>query len=362
MKRIKFLGMITLLVLSLAVALTGCGQSSSKSIDTNLSHKELVAKAKKEGKVVSVGMPDSWANWVGTWKDIKTNYGISHTDTDMSSAEEIAKFKSDGTHGTADIGDVGVSFGPVAVKENLVLPYKTQYWNSIPSWAKDQDGKYVGEYYGTIAFLTDKKNVKNAPQSWADLLSGKYKVDVFDPTKATESQFGVLAASLANGGSVSNIKPGLTYFKKLAQEGRLSTNKIDISSLEKGEVDVAVLWDFNALGYRDQVDRNRFDVTIPKEASASSCYVSVINKNAPHPYSAMLARDYILSDKGQINLAKGYARPIRSDVKLPADVQSKLLPASEYKTTTHITDYKEWDKTAAALPQSWQQEVMTYAK
>ncbi|MFX3617677.1 MAG: ABC transporter substrate-binding protein [Sporolactobacillus sp.] len=363
MKKTKYLGIITLLILSFTVALSACSQSSGNaSVSTHLTHSQLVAKAKKEGKVVSVGMPDSWANWVETWKDIKGKYGINHSDTDMTSAEEVAKFKSDGKNGTADIGDVGVSFGPVAAQKNLLLPYKTQYWNKIPAWAKDKDGKWVGEYYGTISFLTDKKNVKNPPKSWADLLKGNYKVDIFDPTQAAESQFGILAASLANGGSVSNITPGLNLFKKLAQEGRLSTNKIDISALEKGEVDVAILWDFNSLGYRDQVSKSRFDVTIPKEASVSSCYVSVINKNALHPYAGMLARDYILSDKGQINLAKGYARPIRSDVKLPASVQQKLLPASEYKSTVHLTNYKQWDKTAVALPQKWQQGVMAHEK
>ena len=57
-----------------------------------------------------------------------------------------------------------------------------------------------------------------------------------------------------------------------------------------------------------------------------SGYANVINKNAKDPYSAMLAREYILSDEGQANLARGYARPIREDVKLPEDAKDKLLP------------------------------------
>ncbi len=36
-------------------------------------------------------MPDTWANWVGTWNDLEKEYGLSHVDTDMSSAEELAK-------------------------------------------------------------------------------------------------------------------------------------------------------------------------------------------------------------------------------------------------------------------------------
>ncbi len=35
-------------------------------------------------------MPDTWANWKDTWADLKNLYGIEHSDTDMSSAQEIA--------------------------------------------------------------------------------------------------------------------------------------------------------------------------------------------------------------------------------------------------------------------------------
>jgi putative spermidine/putrescine transport system substrate-binding protein len=76
----------------------------------------------------------------------------------------------------------------------------------------------------------------------------------------------------------------------------------------------------------------------------------------------MLTREYILSDKGQINLARGYARPIRSDVKLPEDVKSKLLPDDMYKNVHHIKDFKAWEETTKKLPQLWQQQVLIYVK
>ena len=36
---------------------------------------EAIAKAKEEGDVESVGMPDSWANWGLTWQDLNDKYG-----------------------------------------------------------------------------------------------------------------------------------------------------------------------------------------------------------------------------------------------------------------------------------------------
>jgi putative spermidine/putrescine transport system substrate-binding protein len=75
----------------------------------------------------------------------------------------------------------------------------------------------------------------------------------------------------------------------------------------------------------------------------------------------MLTRDFILSDEGQINLAKGYARPIR-DVELPEEVAAKMVPKEQYKNAKPVGDYKVWEETAAQLPQKWQEEVLVHVK
>jgi len=135
-----------------------------------------------------------------------------------------------------------------------------------------------------------------------------------------------------------------------------------VANLEKGEIEVGIVWDFNGLNYRDQIDKNNFDVTIPSDGSVISGYAEIINKYAPHPYAAMLTREYILSDEGQINLAKGYARPIRSNVNIPDDIKAKLLPDSEYTNAKPIKDYKAWENTEKQLPQLWQEKVQIYMK
>ncbi len=154
----------------LVMLLAACGGANDKNEGNNagaeeLSLTDIEAKAKEEGSVVSVGMPDSWANWKDTWADVQTKYGLTHTDTDMSSAEEIAKFEAEKDKPTADIGDVGIAFGPVAIDKGVTLPYKTSYWDEVPSWAKDSDGHWVIGYQGTISFLTNTKLVANPPKS-----------------------------------------------------------------------------------------------------------------------------------------------------------------------------------------------------
>ena len=144
-------GLIGALAISMLAA---CSDSSSSANEVNkdLSLEEITEKGKEEGAVNSVGMPDTWANWVETWEELGTEYSIKHKDTDMSSAEELAKFEAEKDDATADIGDVGIAFGPIAQDKGLTLPYKTSYWDEIPDWAKDEEGHWIVGYTGTISF------------------------------------------------------------------------------------------------------------------------------------------------------------------------------------------------------------------
>lgn len=320
----------------------------------------LISAAQKEGTVYSLGMPDSWANWKETWQDLHQLYNIKHQDTDMSSAQEIAKFAAEKNNATADIGDIGQAFVRVAVEKGITQPYKPSTWNSIPDWAKDNEGHWVVAYTGTIAFLTNKKLVKNPPTSWEDLLHGKYKITVGDVGIAAQANNAVLAAAYAMGGDESNLQPALDFFTKLAKQQRLLFADPSLANIEKGEIEVAIMWDFNALNYRDKINTTSFTVSIPEEGSVISGYSTIINKYAKHPNAAKLAREFIFSDKGQINLAKGYARPVRPDVILPDDVQKKLLPAEDYKNARPVRDFSSWEISSRKLPLQWQENVLIH--
>lgn len=323
--------------------------------------KALEDAARKEGMVNSVGMPDAWANWKDTWQDLASKYGLKHSDTDMSSAQEIAKFEAEKDNASADIGDVGAAFGPIAIAKGVSQPYKPSTWDQVPEWAKDKDGHWALAYTGTIAFIINKDLVKESerPKTWHDLERGTYKVAIGDVGTAAQAANGVLAAAIAYKGDESNVAPGLQLFTKLAQQKRLSLANPTIQTLEKGEVEVGVVWDFNGLSYRDQIDPKRFEVLIPSDGSITSGYTTIINKYAKHPNAAKLTREYIFSDAGQINLAKGHARPIRAEhLELPEDVQAKLLPNEQYAPAQPIKNAEVWEATSKKLPQMWQEQVI----
>ena len=118
--------------------------------------------------------------------------------------------------------DIGLGLAPQAVTDGLLQPYKVATWDTIPEAAKDADGNWYGDYYGVLAFETNTAVVKNVPKDWADLLKPEYKGQVAlsgDPTQSNQAISGVWAASLASGGSIDDVQPGLDFFKQLNDAG-----------------------------------------------------------------------------------------------------------------------------------------------
>ena len=71
-----------------------------------------------------------------------------------------------------------------------------------------------------MAIGYERSLVTVAPTSFKSLLTGPYKNQVAidgDPTQTGSALAAVYAAALANGGSLANITPGVSYFKRLKQ-------------------------------------------------------------------------------------------------------------------------------------------------
>ena len=321
--------------------------------------KDLERAARAEGRLGSVGMPDDWANWRGTWADLKRLYGIEHVDSDMSSAEEIAKIEAERANASVDIGDVGFEFGAIAKARGITRAYKPSTWAQVPDWAKDADGHWALAYTGTIAFAVNRRRVQAVPRSWKELFAGNARVLVGEVGRAAQSNAGVLSAAVALGGDETRLAPALAAFAPLAKQHRLVMTNPAPALMERAEADVFVMWDFNALSYRDKIpNAGDYEILIPSDGSNTSGYTTILNKNAPHPNAAMLAREYIFSDAGQIQLARGNARPIRADsLALPDDVRRKLVDGTQYKSARAVRP-AIWTEEVKRLPRAWQRDVM----
>lgn len=360
-----------LTALVLAAAITGCagrpqgaGQGTAQAgevrVATAADLKVLEENARKEGAVVSYALPDDWANWGESWKLFTQKYGLTHKDTDMSSAEEIQKFKAERNNPQADVGDIGIQFASTAVREGVTLPYKNSRWHEIPDWAKHPDGHWVAWYTGTISIMANKNLVQNVPRTFADLLKPEYKGQIAfgDPRQAANANWAVFAAAFALGGDEKNVEPGLDFFARLHKSGNLIPVAPTAANIEKGEAPIVINWDFLNLYQRDRLkDKIPLEVVIPADGTVVGAYVNIINRWAPHPNAAKLWQEWVLSDQGQILLAKGYARPIRN-VKLPPEVAAKLLPPEAYKSARVIRDWDAFEASAKKVAAEWGPRVL----
>jgi len=321
--------------------------------------KDLERLARAEGRLASVGMPDDWANWRGIWADLQRLYGVAHVDSDMSSAEEIAKIEAEHANASVDIGDVGFEFGAIAKARGVTHAYKPGTWAQVPDWAKDPEGHWALAYTGTIAFAVNTQRMKTVPRSWKALFDSNARVLIGEVGRAAQANAGVLSAAIALGGDETHLAPALAAFAPLARQHRLVMTNASPALMERAEADVFILWDFNALSYRDKIPNAAdYEILIPSDGSVTSGYTTILNKNAPHPNASMLAREYIFSDAGQTQLARGNARPIRADsLALPDDVRKKLIDGRQYAKARAVRP-AIWTDEVKKLPRAWQHDVM----
>jgi putative spermidine/putrescine transport system substrate-binding protein len=375
---LKRAGALGISASALTTFLEACGSSSSTTgsatANVNMSGpidmQTLATNAKKEGGLQAVGIPPEWADYA----DILSNFASKYVpvdykaDAEYSSAQEVQTFKQSVHHPYGDIGDVGFTWGPIVIQQGLVTPYKHANWADIPDDLKDVNGNWCAEYWGAQSLVINTDIVKNPPTSFKDLLTNNYKNMVGidgDPRQATDALYAVYAAALAHSGSVDSIQPGIDFFAQLKKNGNFTPARSNEANLVKGEVGIAVMWDYLGLGFRDKYASSHpnFKVVIPSDGSLAGPYISIINKTAPHPFAARLWNEYIFSDEGQLFYLKGYAHPARYQKlaaagKIPADLAAKLPPASSYANVKFVSDISKLAAATSTLTQNWQAQVL----
>ena len=317
---------------------------------------EIIAKAQEEGHVESVGMPDTWANWGDSWALLTAKYGIAHDDEDMSSAEELTMFANDATR---DIGDVGLAFTQQAIDNGLVQGYKTTNWDSVPEWAKAEDGLWMIAYTGATSFIFNKDLCKEEmPTSWEDVRKGTYKLTIGDVVGGATGQGVVVATAYAFGGDMHNLQPAFDFWTEMAKAGRIDKGDILLARIQAGEVECGVTWSYNSPGYRDKTPQYNISVGIPTDGAILVGYASVISANSDTPFAAALAREVIFSDEGQINLAKAGAVPTRTNVEIPAEIVAATFDPSTYANAVGISDAAEYAEVCQEVSEWWAENII----
>jgi putative spermidine/putrescine transport system substrate-binding protein len=358
----------------------GCGSSSSNNSSSSSSTKSyatatsiaafggmkgLIAAAKKEGQLNVITLPADWANYGTIMKDFTAKYGIKINDAnpDGSSQDEInAMEQLKGQSRAPDVLDMGTAFAIKATQLGLLAPYKVQSWDDIPAANKDPNGAWYGDYGGYVAIGYNPAKVKVAPTSFKDLLKPVYKNQVAingNPTQASAAFSAVYAAALANGGSLSNIEPGITYFAKLHQEGNFVPVTAGPTTVESGQTPIVIWWDYLLASEIGSAVKG-FKIVIPTDGHYAAYYAQAISKTAPDPAAARLWEEYLYSTTGQNLWLQGKARPIELQTMIQNGTVDKAaeaaLPAAPAGTLQFPTQAQE-SAAEALVAQQWAAKV-----
>jgi len=325
----------------------GCGSSSSSGSSASSSSNNvataadlsaaggmnaLVATAKKEGQLNVITLPADWANYGTIMADFTKKYGIKINDAnpDGSSQDEInAVNQLKGQSRAPDVLDMGTAFAVKADQEGLLAPYRVATWSYIPASSKAADGTYYADYGGYVAIGYNAAKVTTPPTSFADLLKPEYKNEVAingNPTQAGAAFAAVYAAALANGGSFSNIAPGVAYFKKLHEAGNFVPVTASAATMESGQTPIIIWWDY-LLASEIGPGVKDLKIVIPTDAHYAAYYDQAISKTAPDPAAARLWEEYLYTTTGQNLWLAGKARPI----ELPTLLGTNTVDEAAYK-------------------------------
>jgi len=332
-------------------------------------NKALIAAAKAEGKLNVIALPPDWANYGKMIAEFSKMYGIkvNSASPDASSAQELQAIKSlKGQSRGPDVVDVGPAFALAGVEEGLFQPYKVATWASIPDNMKDASGLWWGDYFGVVSFGVNRNVVKNAPQTWADLLKPEYKGMVAlngSPLGAGAAFAGVFAASLSHGGSLDNMLPGVEFFAKLAKAGNFNPSDATSASLVSGQTPITINWDYlNIAQAKKEASKVKIDTIIPADAKPyGGYYCQAISKFAPNLKAAQLWEEFLMSDAGQLIYLEGYAHPARfNDMVargvIPQALMAELPPAAAYKDVV-FADKTQTEKAQGVLKADWAKMV-----
>ncbi len=274
----------------------------------------LVTAAEKEGELNVIALPPDWANYGEMISAFEAKYDIkiNSAQPNAASQDEInAANDLAGTDKAPDVFDLGQSVA--LANTDMFAPYQVETFDDIPADFKDADGTWVNDYGGYMSIGYDSAKVPDVT-SVEDLLGPDFKGSVAlngDPTQAGAAFSGVMMASIANGGSADDIKPGVDFFGDLKKAGNFLPVDPDSATIESGQTPVVIDWDY--LGSAAAANVSTWKTVVPPEAIVAGYYYQAVNADAPHPAAARLWQEFLFSDEGQNLWLEGGARPVRGD-------------------------------------------------
>ncbi|EIK81699.1 ABC transporter substrate-binding protein [Gardnerella vaginalis] len=258
-------------------------------------------------------------------KAFEKETGIKTTYVRLGAGEVLARLKT--SKGEFDVWAGGQAENHLLANDKgWVEKYVSKAAANLPKEYNDKSGIWSGFYTDSIAFCSNKKELKNrsvsAPTSWRDLLDPKLKGRVAMPHPATAG-VGYMAMFTMSSINNGDFSKSIDFFKKL-NPNIMQYSKSAATGTEqagRGEVATSIALDSDcqkaiSAGYSDLV------ITYPKEGTGYEVGAVSVLKGARNSDNAKKFMDWILSDKAQNKYFSipSYAAPTNPESKVGKDV------------------------------------------
>ncbi len=340
------------------------GGTTAQEADWSAAPDETRA-AEQAREIVTYGMPDDWANYGEVFAAFQASLGVTdgiHTDTDMSSLEEITKFDAEQANPVAMFADIGLLWGSVASERDVVPSYLPPLAEDLPEGYKGAEGGWVATFAGVPALVVNTDTAGTEIATWDDLLKPELTGRIGspgDPRSSGTAQTTFLAWAYANGGSAEDLAPGVEFARELI--GQYNSAEASVDLLERGEIVAWLRYDFNCLAAVNQLaakDINA-EVVIPGTSIYAPSALMVNRYKTDTMDAAKLFMEFVIGDEAAALFARFGARPIRyvlGTQELPEAARANWLPDEMYADVQVVENFTALDATDIAT--AWEDEVL----
>jgi iron(III) transport system substrate-binding protein len=345
--------------LALALVFAACAftQAWAQAPDWQKKWDQLVADAKKEGKVVIIAPPDPQVR-AALPAAFKAKYGITVEYIGGRSSETAAKMRAERSAGvhTVDVALSGIqTMAAIFYREKMIDPIDDTVlihpdvtdgskWQKGKPWFMDPEGKYILRLFNTVSamFYLNTSLIKPEEMtSSKDLLNPKWKGKIIahDPT---------VPGTGSNDAARLYVQFGEDFIKKLyiEQQPQILRDRRQITDgIMRGSYAIALGAeddDMEKLAKEGMTLHPVYTLTdLPGSTSAGVGQLALMS-NAPHPNAARLFINWMASKEGMelFSRTRG-GGPTRTDIDA-----SKWMPAENIpKPGVEYFDTYDWEFT-----------------
>ena len=260
--------------------------------------KKLVEGAKKEGELLWY-TNSGIENATRYIQAFKKNYPYINAQVWRAKTRQVTQRAIQeavaGKH-MVDIIKPSTDLLPPMLDKNLLGKYETPGRAVFPANVKSPYYTSINYAFRVFGFNPRKLNRKDAPKSWDELLQPKWKGEILFDESSLEEVMSLLAAW--------GKEKTVNYLTKLSQQNLLIRVGRDTTTqmMMAGEAPIAV----TTYAYNNESLKaaNAPVDWVAEDLIPTLIYPLTLARNAPHPYSAALFYDFMISEEGQRLIAK----------------------------------------------------------